>query len=68
MIRALHERNGVLFHLDAKVASLEGDEGNVHEVMLENGEHVGADVVLLATGVTPATGLSKACRCRRTAA
>ncbi|SIT47301.1 NAD(P)H-nitrite reductase [Paraburkholderia ribeironis] len=56
MLRALHERNGVVFHLDAKVASLEGEEGNVHQVMLESGEHIAADVVLLGTGVTPATG------------
>lgn len=56
MFRALHERNGVVFHLDAKIASLEGDEGNVRQVMLESGEHVAADVVLLGTGVTPATG------------
>jgi NADPH-dependent 2,4-dienoyl-CoA reductase/sulfur reductase-like enzyme/nitrite reductase/ring-hydroxylating ferredoxin subunit len=56
MFRELHERNGVVFHLDAKVVSLEGDEGNVHEVMLESGEHVAADVVLLGTGVAPATG------------
>lgn len=56
MFRALHERNGVVFHLGAKVASLEGEEGNVHEVMLEGGEHVAADLVLLGTGVAPATG------------
>lgn len=56
MFRALHERNGVVFHLGAKVASLEGEEGNVHEVMLESGEHVAADLVLLGTGVAPATG------------
>lgn len=56
MLRALHERNGVVFHLNAKVASLEGEEGNVHQVMLENGEHIAADVVLLGTGVAPATG------------
>jgi NADPH-dependent 2,4-dienoyl-CoA reductase/sulfur reductase-like enzyme/nitrite reductase/ring-hydroxylating ferredoxin subunit len=56
MFRALHERYGVVFHLDAKVASLEGDEGNVHEVMLENGEHIAADIVLSGTGVAPATG------------
>jgi NAD(P)H-nitrite reductase large subunit/nitrite reductase/ring-hydroxylating ferredoxin subunit len=56
MFRALHERNGVVFHLGVKVASLEGEEGNVHEVMLESGEHVAADIVLLGTGVAPATG------------
>lgn len=56
MFRALHESNGVVFHLEAKVASLEGEEGNVHQVMLGSGEHVAADVVLLGTGVSPATG------------
>lgn len=56
MIRDLHERHGVVFRLGAKVASLEGEEGNVHEVMLEGGEHVAADLVLLGTGVAPATG------------
>ena len=56
MFRQLHERHGVVFHLDAKVRSLEGEEGNVHEVMLESGEHVAADLVLLGTGVKPATG------------
>jgi NADPH-dependent 2,4-dienoyl-CoA reductase/sulfur reductase-like enzyme/nitrite reductase/ring-hydroxylating ferredoxin subunit len=57
MFRALHEHNGVVFHFEAKVASLEGEEGNVHQVMLESGEHVAADIVLLGTGVTPATAL-----------
>jgi NADPH-dependent 2,4-dienoyl-CoA reductase/sulfur reductase-like enzyme/nitrite reductase/ring-hydroxylating ferredoxin subunit len=56
MFRTLHERNGVVFHFEAKVASLEGEEGNVHQVMLENGEHIAADIVLLGTGVAPATG------------
>jgi NADPH-dependent 2,4-dienoyl-CoA reductase/sulfur reductase-like enzyme len=56
MFRALHERNGVTFHLGAQVASLEGEEGNVHQVMLESGEPIAADVVLLGTGVAPATG------------
>ncbi|WP_233805494.1 FAD-dependent oxidoreductase [Paraburkholderia sp. HP33-1] len=56
MFRALHENNGVTFCLDAKVASLEGDEGNVHTVMLDSGQAIAADVVLLGTGVAPATG------------
>ncbi|MFM0339707.1 FAD-dependent oxidoreductase [Paraburkholderia fungorum] len=56
MFRELHERNGVTFRLEAKVISLEGEEDSVHEVMLENGDHVAADVVLLGTGVAPATG------------
>ncbi|MGF6770860.1 NADPH-dependent 2,4-dienoyl-CoA reductase/sulfur reductase-like enzyme/nitrite reductase/ring-hydroxylating ferredoxin subunit [Paraburkholderia sp. GAS199] len=56
MFRHLHESNGVRFRLDSKVSSLEGEEGNVHQVMLDNGEHIDADIVLLGTGVAPATG------------
>lgn len=55
MFRELHERNGVVFRLEARVTSLEGEEGKVHEVMLESGDHICADVVLLGTGVAPAT-------------
>lgn len=56
MFRALHEHNGVSFRFEAKVAALEGEEGNVHSVMIEGGDHVEADLVLLGTGVAPATG------------
>ncbi|MCC8400350.1 FAD-dependent oxidoreductase [Paraburkholderia sp. MMS20-SJTN17] len=56
MLRALHESHGVRFYPGAKVASLEGEEGNVHTVMLDSGQAIAADVVLLGTGVAPATG------------
>src|SRR5258706_1774647 len=55
MLRKLHEDNGVVFRLDSKVSSLEG-EGAVREVVLEGGERIPADIVLLGTGVAPATG------------
>lgn len=55
MFRELHERNGVVFRLEAKVASLDGEEDDVQQVMLENGGHITADLVLLGTGVAPAT-------------
>jgi NADPH-dependent 2,4-dienoyl-CoA reductase/sulfur reductase-like enzyme/nitrite reductase/ring-hydroxylating ferredoxin subunit len=56
MFRDLHERNGVVFRLHARVAALEGEQGHVHAVRLESGERVAADRVLLGTGVAPATG------------
>ena len=56
MFRELHEHNGVAFRLGEKVKSLEGDAGHVKTAVLESGDHVEADVVLVGTGVTPATG------------
>ncbi|WP_196801273.1 FAD-dependent oxidoreductase [Bordetella sp. FB-8] len=55
MFRYLHEDNGVVFRLDTKVAALAG-ESAVREVVLASGERLAADVVLLGTGVKPATG------------
>lgn len=55
MFRTLHETNGVQFRLNEKVSSLAGDTA-VREVVLESGERIPADVVLLGTGVKPVTG------------
>jgi NADPH-dependent 2,4-dienoyl-CoA reductase/sulfur reductase-like enzyme/nitrite reductase/ring-hydroxylating ferredoxin subunit len=65
MLHALHESNGVKFYLDAKVAALEGDEGSVHTVMLASGEAIAADLVLLGTGVAPATGFVEGLRLQK---
>ncbi|HEX7749621.1 MAG TPA: FAD-dependent oxidoreductase [Bordetella sp.] len=54
MFRRLHEDNGVVFRLGAEVAGLAG-ESAVREVVLASGERIAADVVLLGTGVKPAT-------------
>ncbi|CAG4889901.1 FAD-dependent oxidoreductase [Paraburkholderia saeva] len=53
-IKRLHEENGVIFHTRARVSALRGDRA-VREVVLDTGEHLPADVVIAATGVTPAT-------------
>ena len=53
-IRALHARKGVTFHGPTQVTAIEGD-GQVEAVMLGSGERVHCQVVLLGTGVAPAT-------------
>lgn len=50
----LHRRNGVKF-VSGEPEALEG-EGQVSAVRLKGGQRVPASLVLLATGVTPATG------------
>jgi NADPH-dependent 2,4-dienoyl-CoA reductase/sulfur reductase-like enzyme len=54
MFRDLHERQGVVFHLPAQTARLEG-EGRVQRVVLQDGTVLPADLVLLGVGVRPAT-------------
>jgi NADPH-dependent 2,4-dienoyl-CoA reductase/sulfur reductase-like enzyme/nitrite reductase/ring-hydroxylating ferredoxin subunit len=53
-IRALHEANGVVFHTDGEAAQIEGT-GKVEAVLLDNGQRLPADLVLVGIGVTPAT-------------
>jgi NADPH-dependent 2,4-dienoyl-CoA reductase/sulfur reductase-like enzyme len=55
MFRAVHEQNGVQFRLGAEVSGLEGS-GKADAVLLENGERLTADLVLVGIGVKPATG------------
>ncbi|RFU48981.1 FAD-dependent oxidoreductase [Paraburkholderia sp. DHOC27] len=57
-IKQLHESNGVVFHLNEKVARLTGETA-VQEVALESGKRVAASVVLIGVGVSPATGFIK---------
>ncbi|WP_095054477.1 apoptosis inducing factor family protein [Pseudomonas sp. Irchel s3b2] len=53
-IRALHEANGVVFHTDGEAAQIEGTD-KVEAVLLDNGQRLPADLVLVGIGVTPAT-------------
>lgn len=53
--RRLHEKNGVRFHAEAKVARLVGT-GAVQSVILESGGELRADLVVVGIGVAPATG------------
>jgi apoptosis-inducing factor 3 len=54
LFQQLHEANGVSFKLNARVSGFEGSE-KVEAVVLENGERIPADLVVVGVGVTPAT-------------
>jgi len=54
MFQRLHEKNGVVFRMQSKVAALLGDD-TVRTAELDNGEKLPVDVVIIGTGVRPAT-------------
>lgn len=58
MYRKLHEENGISFRLNAKLSGFAGN-GKVEEVILNNGEKLPADFVLMGVGVQPATSFLK---------
>jgi len=51
----LHQQRGVQFRLGRAVEALQGDQG-VRQVVLEGGETLPADLVVIGFGVQPATG------------
>lgn len=55
LYRQIHESNGVEFRLGSHHASFEGDN-EVTAVVLDSGERIEADLVVVGVGVTPATG------------
>ncbi len=55
MLMQVHAEQGVSFRLGAKVARLEGN-GRVQAAVLESGERLPADLVVVGIGVNPATG------------
>ena len=54
MLRQVHEKHGVRFKLGSIVYHLEGNH-NIEAVVLDNGERIEADLVLVGVGVRPAT-------------
>ena len=54
LFKDIHERKGVRFKSGASVASFEGSE-KVEAVLLEDGERIEADFVVVGVGVKPAT-------------
>ncbi|AFY55255.1 NAD(FAD)-dependent dehydrogenase [Rivularia sp. PCC 7116] len=52
--RKLHESNGVSFRMGTKVKQFEG-KGKVETAVLENGESLNADLVIVGIGVEPVT-------------
>lgn len=53
IFKDIHERKGVSFRLGASVASFDGSE-TVEAVLLEGGERLEADLVVVGVGVKPA--------------
>jgi NADPH-dependent 2,4-dienoyl-CoA reductase/sulfur reductase-like enzyme/nitrite reductase/ring-hydroxylating ferredoxin subunit len=58
LFQAIHEEQGVTFHLNAKIERLEG-QGAATGVRLANGETIAADLVVAGLGITPATDFIK---------
>lgn len=54
IFQQVHEENGVSFRLGRKVAQVEGN-GKVAAVILDNGDRLEADLVVVGIGVQPAT-------------
>lgn len=58
--RRLHEANGVSFRLPASAREITGDGGAATGVVTDSGEVIPADIVVIAVGVVPETGLAQA--------
>ena len=55
LLAELHREHGVQLKLGTGVIGLDGEDGRVTGVHLASGEHLSADVVVVAIGATPAT-------------
>ncbi len=58
MYQGVHEENGVAFRLGRRATRLVGNR-KVEEVVLDNGERLEADMVVVGVGVKPVTGYLK---------
>ena len=54
LLQQVHEENSVSFHLGRKVTRFEGNT-KVEAVILDNGDRLSADLVIVGIGVQPAT-------------
>lgn len=58
MVRENLEKDGVRFRLNSRLASLAGDQGKVTACLLEEGESIPADLVVVGIGSLPNQGLA----------
>jgi NADPH-dependent 2,4-dienoyl-CoA reductase/sulfur reductase-like enzyme/nitrite reductase/ring-hydroxylating ferredoxin subunit len=54
LFKKVHEKNGTSFKLKSNIKRLIGDE-KVRSVLLQSGEEIDADLVVIGIGVTPST-------------
>ncbi|MEM7761795.1 MAG: FAD-dependent oxidoreductase [Cyanobacteria bacterium P01_A01_bin.40] len=54
MFQNIHEKQGVTFNFGTKVTKFIGEEG-VKQAVLENGDHIATDLVIVGIGVEPNT-------------
>ncbi len=59
-VREKLEKDGVRFRLNSRLASLAGDQGKVTACLLEEGESILADLVVIGIGSLPNQGLARA--------
>jgi len=64
---SLHTARGVALRVEAKVASIKGDEG-VAIVHLSDGSRIEADLLVVGIGAVPETGLGRTAGCEQTTA
>lgn len=60
LLRAAMEARGIRFCMGARTASFEGRD-RVEKLRTEDGRLLAADLVVVAAGITPRTGLARAC-------
>ncbi|XP_064612325.1 apoptosis-inducing factor 3-like [Liolophura sinensis] len=58
-LQKMHEEKGIKFHFKAGLSEIVGENGQVKEVVLDNGTRLPADLVVLGVGVAPATEFAK---------
>ena len=56
LIKELHHKNGIHFELETKAQAFKGN-GQIEEVVLENGKTIPAELVVVGIGVKPATDM-----------
>ncbi|WP_218006105.1 nitrite reductase large subunit NirB [Novosphingobium lentum] len=60
LLKAELERRGQVILTGADTAEIVGKDGHVSAVKLKDGREIAADIVVMAVGIRPATGLAKA--------